>query len=290
MGFSNNDSVTLIETLKLDDLLALFPKRNPDSHKGDYGHVLVIGGDFGMAGAARLAAEGAARVGAGLVSVATRSAHVPIIVTARPEIMAHGVDDPAALPDLLARATVIVLGPGLGQSAWSQTLFEMALATEKPCVIDADGLNLLAHHPRKRGDWILTPHPGEAARLLGQPIDHCQNEREKTVHRLQEQYGGYCLLKGKDSLIKGPEEVCFVCKEGNPGMASGGMGDILSGVIGGLLAQSHSPDLALKLGVCLHACAGDQVILDCGIRGLLALDLLPYIQKILNFGFEAIYG
>ena len=148
---------------------ALAP-RAPAAHKGRHGHVLVVGGDHGMAGAARLAGEAAARSGAGLVSVATRAAHVAALVGARPELMVHGVEGelPAAL---LARASVIALGPGLGQSAWSRALWTQALAAGKPCVLDADALNLLAAAPLRAAGagCVLTPHPGEAARLLGMP-------------------------------------------------------------------------------------------------------------------------
>lgn len=144
---------------------ALAP-RAPAAHKGRHGHVLVVGGDHGMAGAARLAGEAAARSGAGLVSVATRAAHVAALVGARPELMVHGVE--GELPDaLLARASVIALGPGLGQSAWSRALWTQALAAGKPCVLDADGLNLLAAaRCALPAQAVLTPHPGEAARLL----------------------------------------------------------------------------------------------------------------------------
>ncbi|MFM1892410.1 MAG: hypothetical protein RLZ44_1487, partial [Pseudomonadota bacterium] len=247
-----------------------FGARQRNAHKGRFGHVLVLGGDLGFGGAARLAAEAAARVGAGLVSLATRPAHVAAVLAARPEIMVHGVDDPAALEPLLQRASVIAVGPGLGRDAWGRALWQRASGAKQPLVVDADALALLAEQPLRRDDWVLTPHPGEAARLLGSSVPAVQTDRFAAAQQLVTRFGGVLVLKGAGSLIAAAgSRPPAVCTAGNPGMASGGMGDVLTGVIAGLLAQGHEPAAAAELGVCLHAAAADAAAAE-GERGLLA--------------------
>lgn len=257
------------------------PGRDPTAHKGHYGHVLVVGGDFGFAGAARLAGEAAARVGAGLVSVATRPEHANALVGARPELMCRGVTNPGELAQLLQRATVLALGPGLGQSEWSAALFEHALDAERLTVVDADALNLLAGAPRRRDDWVLTPHPGEAGRLLGTPTRMVQADRVGAVRAIVRRYGGVCVLKGSGSLVLAADTDVGLCAAGNPGMATGGMGDVLTGVIAGLVAQGLSLVDAARQGVCLHAEAADLAALD-GERGLLAGDLMPCLRTLVD--------
>jgi len=268
--------------LHLDLLGHLLAPRPRSAHKGCYGHVLVVGGDVGFAGAACMAATAAARSGAGLVSVATRPEHAVALPVAQPELMARGVAAAADLKPLLDRATVVALGPGLGQSDWSQRLLARILDTDKPLVADADALNLLAREPVHRDNWILTPHPGEAARLLGCTTAEVQADRFAAVRALRTRYGGTAVLKGSGTLIQGAEAPCGVCDGGNPGMASGGMGDILTGVIAGLLAQGLEAGAAAALGVCLHAAAADQAAAGGGERGLLATDLLPWIRRLAN--------
>lgn len=273
--------MTETKELKLPLLQQLLPARSKDAHKGNFGHVLIVGGDYGMAGAIRMAGEAAARVGAGLVSIATRSNHVSVVSTMRPELMCHGIDTAQDLKKLLARASVIVLGPGLGQSNWSQELFHYALQTEQPKLLDADALNLLSKQPQQRQDWILTPHIGEAARLLKISPEEIQRDRLVSVQKLQDRFGGVVVLKGAGTLVQSGQGQPSICRAGNPGMASGGMGDVLSGVIGGLLAQKLELQQAAELGVCLHAHAGDIAARE-GERGLLALDLMPYLRKLVN--------
>ncbi len=249
-----------------------------DAHKGHFGHVLVAGGDSGTGGAVCLAATAALRTGAGLVSAMTRPAHVPALLAAQPEIMAHGLDENADFPEAAARATVVALGPGLGQSAWSRRVWETALALDRPLVVDADGLNLLARHPQRRDDWILTPHPGEAARLLDTDVSTVEGDRPAAVHALAERYGGVVVLKGVGTLVAAAgREEAWLCDRGNPGMASGGMGDALTGVIASLLAQGLDPFTAARVGVWLHATAADRASLD-GERGLLASDLIAELR------------
>jgi len=267
--------------LEQPPLGALAAPRACSSHKGDFGHVLVVGGDTGMPGAPRLAAEAAARCGAGLVSVATRAANTPGLNAGRPELMVHAVEQVCELEPLLRRASVVVVGPGLGQSRWSRQLFERVLDSTLPLVVDADALNLLAHDPLVRHNWILTPHPGEASRLLATDTADIQQDRFAALESLRKQYGGVAILKGAGTLI-GDGHLPAVCAAGNPGMASGGMGDVLSGVLGALLAQGLESGAAARAGVCLHARAGDRAAADGGERGLLAGDLMPLLREGMN--------
>ncbi|MGQ0656616.1 MAG: NAD(P)H-hydrate dehydratase [Chromatiales bacterium] len=255
--------------------------RRRSAHKGDYGHVVVVGGESGYMGAARLAGEGAARVGAGLVSVATRAAQAPLIAAACPVLMSHGVETPAELNALLGRATVMAVGPGLGRGVWGQGALACVLERRVPMVLDADALNLLSAEATAKDNWVLTPHPGEAARLLGCTSTAIQADRYAAARAIQGRYGGVCVLKGAGTVIAGTGEQLSVCDAGNPGMGSGGMGDVLTGVIAGLLAQGLSLDDAACLGVCLHAEAGDRAAAQ-GERGLIATDLMPWLRRLAN--------
>ncbi|CAN5294215.1 NAD(P)H-hydrate dehydratase [soil metagenome] len=255
--------------------------RNRNAHKGDFGHVLVIGGDYGMAGAVRMAAEAAARVGAGLVSIATRPEHIMPIIAARPELMCHGINGAEDLDKLLKKATVVVVGPGLGmQRWWGDDILTTLINSALPLIVDADALNLLALRPKQRENWILTPHPGEAARLLQCKTDEIQQDRISAVKTLQQQFGGIAVLKGAGTLIRGADTT-WLCDAGNPGMATGGMGDVLAGVIGGLLAQSLTLEVAATTGVYIHAKAADLAAAQ-GERGMLALDLMPHLRRLVN--------
>jgi NAD(P)H-hydrate epimerase len=266
---------------QLLDVEAL-PARARYANKGNEGHVLVIGGDHGMAGAARLASEAALRTGAGLVSVATRAEHVVSIHATRPELMVRAVVGPDALQPMLQRASVLATGPGLGRAAWGQSLWLAALDAGMPLVLDADGLNLLAETPRRfTAPTVLTPHPGEAARLLGSTTASIEKDRFAAVRALARKYSAVVVLKGAGSLIADPDGRLDVCPWGNPGMASGGMGDLLTGVIAALLAQGCSAWHAACLGVGLHARAGDSAARH-GERGLLASDLLAPLRALVN--------
>ncbi|MEO9079714.1 MAG: NAD(P)H-hydrate dehydratase [Rhodanobacter sp.] len=260
---------------------ALAPRARA-AHKGDNGHVLVIGGDHGMAGASRLASEAALRAGAGLVSVATRGEHVGLLNATRPELMVRGVDGVQALLPLLDRASVLALGPGLGQGSWGHALWLTALDADKPLVLDADGLNLLAREQRQFSvSTVLTPHPGEAARLLGITTTEVGRDRFAAVRELSRRYQAVVVLKGAGSLIAHPDGRVKVCPWGNPGMASGGMGDLLTGIVAALLAQGCSAWDAACIGVGLHARAGDMAA-EQGERGLLASDLLAPLRVLVN--------
>ncbi len=272
---------TSVSRVDYDSLKTAFPKRSRTAHKGTFGHVLVIGGDEGMMGAVRMAAETAARVGAGLISVATRTSHAALVNLMRPEIMCYGVETAEQLKPLLDKVSVVAIGPGLGQSSWAVAMFEAIKALEKPLVVDADALNLLAKTPFRFENSILTPHPGEAARLLKLSTPEIQMDRFAAICAMQRRFGGVCVLKGAGTLVAAANEQIYVCTNGNPGMACGGMGDVLTGVIAGLLAQGFAPFDAATVGVCLHAKAGDHAALE-GERGLLPSDLLPWLRRYAN--------
>jgi len=261
----------------------LLPTRTRHSHKGNYGHVLILGGDRGMAGAARLAGVAAYRAGAGLVTVATHPMHVAQVGMDAPELLAQGVNNPADLRRASAHASVLAVGPGLGQGDWGRRLFAAAMEASRPMVVDADGLNLLARDPEARPDWVLTPHPGEAGRLLGIDAHEVQRDRIKAVRAIAQRYSGVCVLKGSGTLIATADnDTVDLCDRGNPGMASGGMGDVLTGAIAALLAQGLTPREAGRLGVWLHASAGDDAARHGGEVGMIATDLMPFIRAHLN--------
>jgi NAD(P)H-hydrate epimerase len=266
--------------LEYDTQKPLLAQRLMGAHKGDFGHVLVIGGDEGMPGAPILAADAACFAGAGLVTVATRPQHVLAVTVRRPEALVYGVEDGIQLEPLLARASVIVLGPGLGQSAWSEALFQAALKTPLPLIVDADALNLLARQPRENQHWLLTPHPGEAARLLNVSVQEIQADRLYALKQLRHRYSGNVILKGANSLIINTQDQIFLCSRGHPAMASAGMGDVLTGVLAALVAQGLSLAEAAPLGVYAHAYAGEKAASD-GKRSVLASDLGRYLQRII---------
>lgn len=293
--------------IDINSVSGLLSKRRPSMHKGDCGNVLVVGGDVGYGGAAMMSAEAATRAGAGTVSLLTRSANVAAALARRPEIMVRGLDEPdnETVADMVARSQAIVIGPGLGRTHWSRTLLRMIMqcaADRIPLIVDADALNLLAEKMadlkdpdrrsestplRRRENWIMTPHPGEAARLLGVSVEQIQVDRFAALRELQTTYGGVCLLKGAGSLL------CFndasghnieLCTEGNPGMASGGMGDVLSGLIAAFVAQGLSLADSLRAAVCVHGESADLAAAANGERGLLATDLFPFVRQLVNPG------
>ena len=271
--------------LQAGDLAGRFPPRSRNAHKGHSGYLLCIGGDHGTGGAVLLAAEAALRSGAGLVGVATRAGHVPAALARRPEVMAQVVDGAAALRPLLERAGIVAIGPGLGQSAWGSALFGVALGAGKPLVLDADALNLLATggvEHRLPADAILTPHPGEAGRLLQVTTAEVQADRIGAARRLCEAFGCVVVLKGAGTVVTAPGELPRVIAAGNPGMASGGTGDVLTGVIAALRAQGREAFEAAVTGALLHAAAGDLAAQAGGERGMLASDLFPHLRMLVN--------
>jgi len=251
------------------------PPRRRSAHKGDHGRVLLVGG-HAMPGAARLAGEAALRAGAGLVTVATSAASVAAVLAGRPELIVKG-----GMPADLSPFDAIAIGPGLGTDAEAQRAFEAAVASRARLVVDADALTLLAARPGKSDRWVLTPHPGEAARLLDSGSDFVQRSRLDTVRAIVDRYGGTCVLKGAHTLVYGPMPVPWVCDRGNPGMATAGSGDVLTGMIAALLAGGCEPSAAAVAGVFLHAEAGDRAA-RAGMRGMIASDIVAELRGVVN--------
>jgi NAD(P)H-hydrate epimerase len=276
-----------IEALHWERLSPLLPRRPATAHKSVSGHLVVIGGDLGMGGAVLLAAEAALRSGAGLVSVVTRPEHVAAVLARRPEVMVRGFGeslegDPNALDALLGRASALAVGPGLGRSAWSRALLDRALACAVPLVLDADALNLLGETGRRAtGPCVVTPHPGEAGRLLGIPTAAVQADRFAAARRLVQALDATVVLKGAGTVVDDGAGI-GVCLHGNEGMASAGMGDVLTGVVGSLLAQGMNPATAARAGACLHSRAGDEAAAIDGRRGLIATDLIAALRGLTN--------
>ncbi|MCL1126144.1 NAD(P)H-hydrate dehydratase [Shewanella surugensis] len=271
------------KTIKVSqlNLAKMLPPRQKDSHKGDNGKVLIIGGDTGMVGAVSMAAEACLRAGAGLVSVISKSEHLMVVSSRRPEIMFCACD--RIDKDVRKRfdwADVLVIGPGLGRGPWGEALLNTAKHCNKHCVVDADALNLLKGQGWHHGDWILTPHSGEAARLLDISRVEVEQDRFSAVKQIYQIYGGVVVLKGAGTLIYDGEQM-IVVPVGNPGLATAGSGDVLSGVIGALLAQGLTALHAAILGVVVHGKAADLAIKE-GERGMLASDLMLFIRKLLN--------
>lgn len=257
--------------------------RSRCAHKGHCGHSLLVGGNQGMSGAIRLAGEAALRTGSGLVTLITHPVHAFAVNQSRPEIMVSAPESAAGFRRCLTEKAgkfVLGIGPGLGQDQWAQSLFLLAVEQNVPLVVDADALNLLSGLVRRQDNWILTPHPAEAARLLGCETVDIERDRVVAVQQLQQQFGGVCVLKGAGTLVCNGAEIAF-CPAGNPGMASGGMGDVLSGIITALLAQGLGLFEAAYVGVQVHAMAADKAA-QTGERGLIASDVIAQLRAVVN--------
>ncbi len=283
---SQPDSGILIqETFLLESL----PRRHRNTHKGSFGWMLGVGGNHGMSGAIRLAGEAALRSGAGKVTLATRADHAGLVNMTCPELMVRGVEDAAQLRVLRDQANVVVTGTGLGQTEWAQNMLSACLESTVPVVIDADGLNLLARILKAsddppRGEWVMTPHPAEAGRLLGCRPGDVQADRVGSALRLAQQCDAVVVLKGCGTVIAEAGGRYAICPFGNPGMASAGTGDVLAGVIGAMVAQGLDLWQAALSGVLAHALAGDLAAEQIGERGLLASDITDRLPAVLNSG------
>ncbi|HED4183392.1 TPA: bifunctional ADP-dependent NAD(P)H-hydrate dehydratase/NAD(P)H-hydrate epimerase [Enterobacter mori] len=271
---------TQVSRYDASQLTGWLPPRRPTSHKGDHGRLVIVGGDHGTAGAIRMTGEAALRCGAGLVRVLTRSDNIIPIVTARPELMVHELT-PQTLEESLEWADVVVIGPGLGLQAWGKQALQKVENFRKPMLWDADALNLLAINPDKRHNRILTPHPGEAARLLNCSVSEIESDRLLSAQRLVKRYGGVAVLKGAGTVIAS-EDALGIIDAGNAGMASGGMGDVLSGIIGALLGQKLPLYDAACAGCVAHGAAADQLAARYGTRGMLATDLFCTLRRVVN--------
>jgi hydroxyethylthiazole kinase-like uncharacterized protein yjeF len=264
------------------EIHAALPRRPRAANKGDFGRVLIVGSGSGMPGATRLAGEACLRSGAGLTTVAVAPENVASIAAGRPELICLALTGEAVLTEAIARADLIAIGPGLGRSPWARSALTAVLASDKPLIVDADALNLLAEtEARARDDWILTPHPGEAGRLLGVTTQEIQDDRLAALDRLIERYHGTIVLKGAGTLVGASGRTPGVCERGNPGMASAGTGDVLTGAIAGILAQCRDPWAAARVGVLVHAMAGDAAARG-GERGVLASDLARELHHAVN--------
>ena len=257
------------------------PRRRRNAHKGEFGHVLLAGGTAGMPGAVVLAARAALRSGAGSVTVATHPAHAASLVSACPELMVTAVERERDLVPLLARASVVALGPGLADDAWSRRVYEQLAVDGRPAVWDAGALGQLAGSPNVRDARVITPHPGEAARLLGRSVRDVQTDRLLALRELAERYAGVVVLKGAATLVSAAGQPPRVSSRGNPGMSTAGMGDVLTGVIAALIAQGLPLEDAACVGVDVHARAGDAAARD-GERGTMASDLLSPLRAAVN--------
>ena len=254
-------------------------QRRRDAHKGDFGRLLVVGGEADMGGAVLLAGEAALRVGAGSVSVATRAANRAAVLARRPELMVRAAEAPADIEETAARAAAIAIGPGLGTAVWGRRLLECCSNAEKPLVVDADGLNLVAGAnalQRLPPGTVITPHPGEAGRILGKDAAWVQSHRPRAAAALSE-HGAVVVLKGAGTLIAHGGELAAISLAGNPGMATPGAGDVLTGIVGALLARGLAPLAAAELGVWLHARAGDEASASCR-AALLASDVIAALS------------
>ena len=276
------DSAPLARALEFSNFAKTL--RAPVAHKGQFGHVWAVGGAPGFAGAIHLCAQAALRAGAGRVSVVTDASNVQALVTARPELMVRA---DAQIPEFQA-GMVLAIGPGLSKSDWARALFAQALNWPGPRVLDADALNLLAEIELDGAgalalgaNTVLTPHPAEAARLLKTNTATIESNRPAAAHALVTKYGCVVVLKGAGTLIAAPDLPLGVCLFGNAGMASGGMGDVLTGVIAALLAQGLSGFDAAEEGALLHAKAGDRAA-AMGMRGLLAGDVITELRSVVN--------
>ncbi|CAB0150612.1 Bifunctional NAD(P)H-hydrate repair enzyme Nnr [Pseudidiomarina piscicola] len=275
---------TIIER---DEVARHLPPRSRSSHKGSHGHVVIIGGAPGMSGAVVLAGRAALRAGAGKVSVLTHPDSHAIVASAQPELMVSTskAESQAELTEFISRASVVVLGPGLGQKSWGRKLSEWVLAADVPVVLDADGLNALAQQPswaQRQAPLWLTPHPGEAARLLATDTHQLEQDRWLAVQQIAARYQAYILLKGAGSLcVDKAASSIRVCSRGTPALAVGGAGDVLSGIAGSLVAQGVVADEVLPCAAWLHAVAGEHAAI-AGERGTLPSDLMEPLRKLVN--------
>lgn len=275
----NQPSAILIDPRRLAKLIR---PRSESAHKGTTGYAAIIGGAPGMTGAILMAGSAAYRTGCGRVKAITHIEHASTLALACPELLTLGCDEATGISDRLGEFNTIAVGPGLGQTLWARRVFSQALDSRLPLVIDADGLNLLSKNRHKRSHWILTPHPGEASRLLNCTTADIQNDRYAAAREISDEYGGVCVLKGSGTLIAAQDRLTHVCQAGNAGQATAGMGDVLTGCIAGFLAQGYDLFDAACLGTWCHASAADSIAGQNGQIGMMATDLLIPIQKMHN--------
>lgn len=279
----------------------ILPKRKPKSHKGDYGHVFILAGSVGLTGAAYLCSQAAILSGSGLVTLGIPKSLNPIMARKLTEVMTLPLPETGQqslniaafkkIKDFAKKADVLAIGPGLSQNKQTQGLVrKVILKIDKPMVIDADGLNALVGHldilhrknakiPQRRKTLILTPHPGEMARLLSKKVSFVQKNRIKIAKEFAKKYNVILVLKGHKTVIANPKGVMYTNTTGNPGMATAGVGDILTGMISSFIGQRLEPFLATKLAVYIHGLAGDLAAKEKGQISLIATDLLKKLPE-----------
>ncbi|KPP99839.1 bifunctional ADP-dependent NAD(P)H-hydrate dehydratase/NAD(P)H-hydrate epimerase [Marinobacter sp. HL-58] len=258
------------------------PRRPKAAHKGRFGHVLIVAGDRGLGGAGMMAAEAASRSGAGMVTLATRPEYVAPALARCPSVMVQGLIHGSELPPLISAADVIVCGPGIGQGAWGQQMLQQVVASGKPRVLDADALNLMASRVAQPADnHILTPHPGEAARLLECTVADIESDRIRAAEQIHELFGGVVLLKGAGTIVASGGVLPDIISGSNPGMATGGMGDVLSGILGSFYAQFGNARLSASAAAALHLEAANRASGTRGYMGLLPMDVIDALPQVL---------
>ena len=263
-------------------MLDQITSRHWSSHKGTYGRVAVVGSDDGMLGATLMAGRAALRSGSGLVTVVSTKSHLDMCAAYQPELMSQCFENQSHVNQTFRQSDVIVLGPGLGRSKWSEKAFDRTMQFNHSMVIDADGLFHLKRSGLKRDNWVLTPHPGEASNLLDCSSEDIQNNRFMAVEEICRIYGGVCVLKGAGTLICDEDKIVSLCNSGNPGMATAGMGDVLSGMIGSFIGQNFNLRQAAEAGVWLHGFCGDKAAREKGEASLIATDVIDHIPGVLK--------
>lgn len=273
----------------------ILKRRKPNTHKGDYGHVFVVAGSIGMTGAAYLTSEAALLTGSGLVTCAIPKSLNVIMEKKLTEVMTLPVEDRgkgyflanafSKIKNFSKKADAIAIGPGLSQKFEVKKLVKRFIRNLKlPIILDADGINCIADRPdilkKAKNPLIITPHPGEMSRLIHKKVDSIQKNRKKVAKEVSRKFGVTVVLKGRDTVVASPNGSVYVNKTGNPGMASGGVGDVLTGMIASLVGQGFTPFNAAKFGVYLHGLAGDIAAKEKGEASLRAQDVLNSITKV----------
>ena len=290
LGFSMDENVSpTVKELSFEDIKNNIPKRRENSHKGDHGKLLIIAGDEGFGGAGIMSSESGLKTGTGLVRLLTRKSHVSASLTRNPEVMVSGAENAQDIESNLNWPDAIVAGPGMFGNFWSeQILYKLLLSVADkgtPTLLDAGALRLLCHKAFSKinlqSEMVLTPHPGEAAEMLKVTAKEIQKNRIQSAKALQKKYGCIIVLKGNGTIICNKKDI-YLCSSGGPELAVAGAGDILSGVIGSLIAQGLTLFDAAKTGVVIHALAGEEFANDVGRIGMAAGELIPYIRKFLN--------
>lgn len=279
------------------ELIKSFPKRHADSHKGDFGHAFIIAGSAGYTGAAYLVSQAAARTGAGLVTLAIPESLYGILASKLTEVMVTPMPETSErsfslksekkLLSFAGKCNVVAIGPGLSQNSQTKRLVRNLVAKlDAPIVLDADGINAFARRDgelrKARKPLVLTPHPGELSKLTGVSIEQIQKNRKDIALEVANEYNSVLILKGHETVVASGDGKLYINKTGNPGMASGGVGDVLTGIVAGFIAQGTDSFSAAALGVYFHGLAGDLALKDKGPLGLIATDLLDKLPEVLK--------